>query len=213
MNGRIMTISLSEYFKKRFFLAVFIFGLVAGTFVINTMNKGYYDKIHVTQDHYIKMISDVVIDKSDIFKNGIMEYYKELVIILVLNCFFFGKAYNALYLFFKGAGVGVVLSSYVMKYGVKGLMVYIVSIFPHYILYIPAIILTICAGISMRRVVVENTGKNIKYDIKDISVTNIMRLLRKFVMYLVILLGFAVLISLVEAYINIPLFRSYIEKT
>lgn len=212
MNGRIMTISLSEYFKKRFFLAVFILGLVAGTLIINTMSKVYYHKINVTQDYYMKMISNVVVEKSDVLKNGIVEYYKEFVIILVLNCFFFGKAYNTIYLFFKGAGIGVVLSSYVMKYGIKGMMIYIMSIFPHYIIYVPAIVLTICAGISMRRVILDNTDRTIKYDLKNVSLTYITRLLRKFVMYLIILLIFAFLVSVVEAYINIPLFKGYIEN-
>lgn len=213
MNGRIMTISLSEYLKKRLFLFTFLFGLVAGTFVINTMSSEYYQRINVTQDHYMEMISDVVVDRGDILKNGIAEYYKEFVIILVLNCFFFGKVYNALYLFVKGAGMGVVISSYVMKYGVKGLLIYIISIFPQYILYVPAVILTICAGISMRHVIVEKSSRNTLLDIKDISAINIIRLLRKFTVYMIILFGFALFISLVEAYVNIPLFRGYIENT
>ncbi len=213
MNGRIMTISLSEYLKKRVFLFIFLFGLIAGTFVINTMSENYYQKIYVTQDHYIKMISDVIIDKGNILKNGMLQYYKEFVIILVFNCFFLGKLYNSLYLFIKGAGVGVIISSYVMKYGVKGLIIYIMSIFPHYILYIPAVVLTICAGISMRRVIVDNSNRNAFYDIKNISTNNMIRILRKFIMYMIILFGFAFIISMVEAYINIPLFRGYIENT
>ncbi len=212
MNGRIMTISLSEYFRKRLFLAIFIIGLVSGTFIINTMSKSYYEKINVTQDHYIKMISSVVVDKNDVFQNGIVEYYREFVIIFVFNCFFFGKAYNMLYLFLKGAGIGVVLSSYVMKYGVKGMLVYIMSIFPHYVVYVPSVILVICAGISMRRIIVDNMGKSTKYGLKDIAGRDLIKILGKISVYMIIILIFAFFISVLEAYINIPVFRGYLEN-
>lgn len=182
---------------KRILLFVFVFGLVLGTVFINTMNKGYYDKINVLQDHYVNLVSDVVVDKNMVFRNGIIEYYKEFALILLFNCFLFGKVYNGIYLFIKGAGIGIVLSSYVMKYSVKGMVIYILSIFPHYLLYVPAVVLTICAGISMRNIILNNGNSNVV-------------LLRKLSVYFIWILLFSFLVSFFEAYVNVSIYKSFI---
>jgi len=182
---------------KRSLLYIFVIGLVLGTIFINTMNKEYFNKINVLQDHYINLVSDVVIDKTLVFKNGIFQYYKEFALILIFNCFLFGKVYNGIYLFIKGAGIGIVLSSYVMKYSIKGLWVYIVSIFPHYLVYIPAIILTIFAGVSMRNIVLNNGNNSIM-------------LVKKIALYFVWILIFSILVSFFEAYVNVGIYKKFI---
>ena len=182
---------------RRMLIFVFVFGLVMGTVLINTMNRGYYDKINVLQDHYVNLISDVVVNKALVLRNGIIEYYKEFALILIFNCFVFGKVYNGIYLFLKGAGVGIVLSSYVMKYSIKGLPIYILSIFPHYLFYVPAVILTICAGISMRNIVLNNGNNNI-------------RLFKKLSVYFVWILLFSFIVAFFEAYVNVNVYKSFL---
>ncbi len=191
---------------KRKYIVLFLIGLVLGSVLINTMTSVYYNKINVLQDHFINLISDVVINKFEMFKNGIVQYYKEFALILILNCFFFGKIYNGVYLFVKGLGVGIVLSSYVMKYGVKGMLVYILSIFPHYFLYVPAIILTICAGISMRNLIMDCIGKNSVYNIREIRGIDFFRIAKKVLIYFIVIMFFALVISFFEAYINVSIY-------
>ncbi len=210
MNNRMMTYSLREYIKSRMYLAIFIFGLVVGTVAINILSESYHEKIIVTGEYYSEMMSYIQIDKGAVFLNGIGKYMKEFVIVLFLNFFFIGRIYNFIYLGIKGLGVGVVLSSYVLSYGIKGLFLYIVSTFPHYILYIPAIVVIIGSGISIRNIVLENASRNESYGIRGYSFGDFIRVGKRVVIYFVAALLLSVLISLVEAYINVPVFRKSI---
>lgn len=210
MNNRVIANSLYEYIKHRIYLAVFIFGLVVGTLAINILDEGYHEKIIVTGEHYTEMISYIEIDKGNVFFNSVQEYFKEFVIILFFNFFFFGKIYNILYLTMKGIGIGMVLSSYVLRYSLKGMFLYIASIFPHYILYIPSIVIVICSGISIRNIVVENATRNEKYGISQYSVNDFIRIGKKVLIYFLVALLLSVFIAFAEAYINVPIFKKSI---
>lgn len=199
-----------EYVKKRSYLFLFLLGLVAGTVIINILNRGYYDKINITQEHYIKTISDVIVNKRGMFVYLVSKYFKEFAIIIICNCFFFGKIYNIFYIFTKGVSISIVLSSYVLKYGVKGLLVFIVSIFPHYFVYILVIVLAICAGFSMRNNVLHNT--NTAGSLTNIDNVAILRVVKKLIIYLIIFMMLSMIISLLETYVNIGLYTSCIRK-
>lgn len=194
------------------YLLIFIIGLVVGTIAINVLDRSYQEKINVTGEHYSQMISDISIDKGDVFKNGVKEYYKEFVVILFFNFFFFGNIYNYMFLAFKGMSVGMILSAYVLKYGLKGMGIYVTSIFPSYIIYVPAIVLVIISGLNVRNIVVENTRSNERFGLNAYGINDFARIAKKVAIYFVIALVLAVGISFIESYINIPIFRKCLEK-
>ncbi len=194
------------------YLPMFIIGLVVGTIAINILDKSYQEKIIVTSEHYSQMISDIAVDKGDILRNGIKEYYKEFVVILFFNFFFFGKFYNYMFLSFKGASIGMILSSYVLKYKVKGLLIFIASIFPSYLLYVPALIMTIAFGLHIRKIVIENNIRNERYGINVFMPRDLVRILKKVSIYFFTILLFAIVISFVETNINIPLLKKSLEN-
>lgn len=213
MTGRILTVDISNLIRKNLYIIIFILGLVMGTILINTLSKEYCSKLNITEEYYINLIGDTIINKSDIFFNCIQKYFKEFFIILIFNCFYFGKLYNLLFTMYKGAGIGIVISVFVMKYGAGGVLVYLISIFPHYILYVPALIFVLMAGRNIRSCVVENISQKYKYNADNINMYCIIKVVKRLVVYMLIGFLAAMLISLLEAYINIPLFKSVLQKT
>ena len=64
----------------------------------------------------------------------------------------------------------------------------------------------------MRNIITVNADKSKQYGEGDININSIFKMIKKLGIYFIIILLFAFLISVIEAYMNIPLYKSYIEK-
>ena len=155
--------------RYRYMLAVMV-GVIAGTLIANYAIINITDKVGV--------LNNVALWQY-IFKTRIKEF--ALFILLLIT----PVAVPAVYIIFGiiGMSVGMVVSVSVMNMGIKGMFVYIVMTFPHYIIYAITIFILISIWETSR-------GSYVNINIRKIA----MALLVSFIL---LLAG-----TLCEAYVN-----------
>lgn len=126
-------------FDKRyvlFCLILVILGIVCGSLFIVILNSS--DKSIVIE--YIENFVDTIKNNSfnyiDTLKNTLIINYLIIFIISILGFTYFLAPLNILILFYKSFVIGFSLSSFILVYKIKGLLLSIIYIFPHLIINI-----------------------------------------------------------------------------
>lgn len=154
----------------------FIIGVLAGSLIINMFCRNYRGDINI-YNSYIYGHSNTInenINKWSYMLYCMGNYIKEFMIILLLNFTPFGNVFNRVFLCIKGILIGILVSANTLTYGAGGILLYIVSIFPHYIVYVPFVISSIYVSIKMSERVKE---KDKKISIKAIFIVFILAFL------------------------------------
>ena len=126
-------------FDKRyvlFCLILVILGIVCGSIFVVILNSS--DKSLVIE--YIETFVDTIKNNNfnyiDTLKNTLIINYLVIFIISILGFTYFLTPINILILFYKAFVIGFSLSSFVLTYKIKGLLLSIIYIFPHLIINI-----------------------------------------------------------------------------
>ena len=126
-------------FDKRyvlFCLILVILGIVCGSLFIVILNSS--DKSLVIE--YIETFIDTIKNNNfnyiDTLKNTLIINYLVIFIISILGFTYFLAPLNILILFYKSFVIGFSLSSFILVYKIKGLLLSIIYIFPHLIINI-----------------------------------------------------------------------------
>ncbi len=176
--------------SHRLFL-YFLLGILIGTLFLNICIGGYATKIGVYSQYFVNRLNiyGVAVDKMDFFIYCIKKYVIEITVILLLSITPIGMLFNKVYCLYKGIVIALLISSATLTYGVGGILLYIISIFPHYIFYIPLLSLVLYVGVKLSEMIKEHKKG-------------------KFKMRVVIFLIFlAVGTAFFEAYVNYPILK------
>ena len=126
-------------FDKRyvlFCLILVILGIVCGSIFVVILNGS--DKSLVIE--YIETFVDTIKNNSfnyiDTLKNTLIINYLAIFIISILGFTYFLTPINIIVLFYKSFVIGFSLSSFILTYKIKGLLLSIIYIFPHLIINI-----------------------------------------------------------------------------
>lgn len=167
----------------------FILGIITGTVLINFIGVAYADKIGIYSEYVMGTVSG---NESEVFSSWsffiycIKKYAVEIIIILVVSCTSLGKTFAGLYCVYKGMAIAILVSSATVVYGAGGLLIYVMSIFPHYFMYVPMLAFALFLGMKIR----ENLKNN-----------NLVKVILKGA---VIECGLIVATAVLEAYCNYP---------
>ena len=175
------------FFRRIFgqyrYYIVILLGAVVGSLMANLVIDDITDKIGMFNEDFNNAIMSVSLDKTlylrYILKLRLKEY---MCFMLVL---FTPAAIAGIYIFMLFAGIssGLMISVCIMNMGIKGMFVYIVMTFPHYIIYAITIFILISIWETSR-------GSYVNINIRKIA----MALLVSFIL---LLAG-----TLCEAYVN-----------
>lgn len=91
------------------------------------------------------------INRGSFFLYVLKKRLGSIWILALLSTTFLGVAAAYAYMLWVGAGTGFLLSAFVIQYGMKGILLFLASIFPHYLLYIPALILLLAWSVKVSR--------------------------------------------------------------
>ena len=183
----IQTMSPKE--EHRLFL-YFLCGVVLGTLMINIFGTSYEGNIDIYSSYLVgnSLSNDAKIDTWNYMMYCFKSYIGEFGIVFLFNLTPFGKVFNSLYLCVKGLTIGLLIAAATLAYGVGGLFLYIVSIFPHYIAYIPYVVCAIYVSIKL--------SERLKNKDKRLNLKAIL-----------IVIVLALITSLLEAYANYPILK------
>lgn len=189
-------------FDKRyvfFSLIIVILGIITGAlFIVMLKNE---DKTLVIEyiESFIENIKTNKINYTDILKNILMVNYIIIIIISIIGFTYFLFPVNILILFYKSFIIGFSLSSFILTYRIKGLLLSLIYIFPHLIINILLFAIltayTLKLSISMIKHIIKKKDVNMRV---------------YFNKYLYVLIIFTILVtvtSLYETYISTYLIK------
>ena len=126
-------------FDKRyvlFCLILVILGIVCGSLFVVILNSSDKSLVIEYIENFIDTIKNNNFNYIDTLKNTLIINYLVIVIISILGFTYFLVPLNILILFYKSFVIGFSLSSFILVYKIKGLLLSIVYIFPHLIINI-----------------------------------------------------------------------------
>jgi len=186
---KLQMMNFNKYHRLFF---TFLVGIVVGSFVFNLFFSGYAHKLGIYSEYYINNgdIYRETVDKGSFFVYCIKKYIMEFIIVMLANITPFGMIFNYCYCAYMGCVVSVLISSATLTYGAGGLFIYIVSVFPHYILYIPYVVA--CIYVSLKTAEFIKEKNKTKLSLKALLV--------------IILLAIGT--AMLEVYVNYPILRA-----
>ena len=126
-------------FDKRyvlFCLILVILGIVCGSIFVVILNGSDKSLVIEYIETFVESIKNNNFNYIDTLKNTLIINYLVIFIIYILGFTYFLTPINVLILFYKAFVIGFSLSSFVLTYKIKGLLLSIIYIFPHLIINI-----------------------------------------------------------------------------
>lgn len=149
-----------------FSLIMVVCGIITGSLFIVILNNS--DKTLVIEyiENFIESIKINEMNTNDIFKNTIINNYMFILIITIIGFTYFLIPINILVLFYKSFVIGFSLSSFILTYKIKGLILSIVYVIPHMIINILIFSLltafTLKLSINMIKCIIKKKEVNIR---------------------------------------------------
>lgn len=182
---RLQTMNLSE--GHRLFILFFL-GIIIGTLLINLFGRVYANNIGIYGNYLIddeNIWSNI--DKGAFFVYCSRKYFCQVIILVALNCTSKHKFINGIICLYKGFMISIIICTATISFGSGGIILFLLSVFPHYFIYVPMFVYTIYFGMNIRKYI-----KNHNYIsgiFKGCLVESV----------------FVVSTSFLEAYFNLPL--------
>ncbi len=122
------------------FLAVFCVGLLVGVFVLNIGKGILLEETGLFDEYTLYNMKYMTVDNSALFCYILRKRIGKLLILAVISTTYLGLAACMGTVFWYGMSAGVLLTSLTIRYGLKGILLAIVSVLPQYLLYIPVML-------------------------------------------------------------------------
>lgn len=191
-------------------LSIFIIGVVAGTFFINIFCSDGYDNFGIYSKYFIEKFQNLDVEKKELFLYSFWSRSKEILVLLVLSFTSLGSIAAEVFLAYKGLTIGILISVYVLQYGSGGLLLYGMSIFPHYIAYVLMVILLVSFSKEIYHCIKryrEDMQAHLKEAGQMIVKTKLMPYLKCF--FIILILN--VLTSYLETFVNLGIMKNVLD--
>ena len=140
-----------QTYGKYYFLLWFYCGIIAGTFLINFFCENFYESLGVYSSFFLDINKNISVPRASLFFYVIKKMAMEIGVLLVLINSKLKEISTRIFVCYKGVTVSLLVSAYVMKYGMSGIIIYLITIFPHFIPYIYMIIYILKMGDKQNR--------------------------------------------------------------
>ena len=178
---------------KLLFLCLLI-GVVLGAVVSNLFRGFFIDQFFLFDDSYINTLKTEELNHFVIFQMALIRHMKEFGLLCLLTTTMFGIPVFMFHVGYKGFSIGFIVSTAVMRYGMKGILFVLGYLFPHYLLLIPLYIILYFKGYE------------VNYRLYSKSVETRVRF-ANYIPYLFILIALIVVASFFEGYVNTSLLK------
>lgn len=122
-------------------LPVFCAGMLAGILILNIGKSTFVDSTGLFDEYILSGIKYMTVDGSALFYYVLRKRLMLLLILAVLATTYLGYAVCIGAAAWCGMAAGSYLSALVLRYGLKGMVLAAVGVFPQYLLYAPAVVL------------------------------------------------------------------------
>lgn len=122
-------------------LPVFCAGMLAGILILNIGKSTFVDSTGLFDEYILSGMKYMTVDGSALFYYVLRKRMLLLFTMAVLATTYLGYAVCIGAAAWCGMAVGTYLSALILRYGLKGLVLAAVGVFPQYLLYLPAVVL------------------------------------------------------------------------
>lgn len=168
-----------------------IIGVFFGVLCANIFRSSYITQMQVYESNVFAKIADKKIDYLGLFEYVLSKNFNSFVVFWLLSLTILGIPYMAFKVTSFGFFTGFFVSTITMQFGIKGLLLVAVYMFPQGLLYLPIILICLYKGFALCRTIYSENRNNFGGILK----------LVKSNLFLIFLLALAlVLASFLEAY-------------
>lgn len=126
--------------RQRMFFTCFSVGALIGIFIIN-MGKGVLlGDMGLFSEETLSQMMYMTVDGNAFFCYIFRKRIGRLLILAVLSTTYLGLVSCMGISFWYGMSAGTFLATLIIRYGLKGILLAFVSIFPQYLLYVPGVL-------------------------------------------------------------------------
>lgn len=129
-------------------LLPFLIGFVAGVLVWNFGGRSMTEESGLLDEYTLGKISSMELNHNAFFFYVLQLRMRTLWLLAMVSSTFAGIYLLYVYVVWIGFAGGALLSVSVIRYGIKGVMLMIMSCLPQYLFYLPAIIMMLGLGYS-----------------------------------------------------------------
>ncbi len=183
-------------------LPVFCAGMLAGILAINIGKSTFVENTGLFDESVLSGMKYMTVDGSALFYYVLRKRMVLLLTMAVLATTYLGFAVCVGAAGWCGMAAGTFVSALVLRYGLKGLVLAVVGVFPQYLFYVPAVALTLGWCESLYRAIY---SRNACADPAD-KVFWMKKLGRLGIIIAVVALG-----CLMEGYVNPKLLIGYLN--
>jgi stage II sporulation protein M len=138
-----------------------IFGVFLGVLCANIFRENYAGQMQNYESNVFSKITEGNIDYSGLFQYVLGKNFSDFVIFWLLCITILGIPYMALKITSFGFFSGFYISAVTMQYGIKGLLLVVVYIFPQGLLYLPISLISLYKGFELCRTIYSENRNNI----------------------------------------------------
>lgn len=117
---------------------VYVVGLFIGMLLMNFGKSIFLENAGFLSEDTLYHMKYITVDRNALFCYLLLQRMGRVLIILILTTTYLGIVVCYASVLWYGVGTGTFLAAAVIRYGMKGILFVVVSMFPHYLLYIPA---------------------------------------------------------------------------
>ncbi len=126
---------------KRYFTLFYMLGFFVGILYANIPARNYIISTGIFTQFYMEQYADVSVNTEDYFLYLIRVRVFPLILVGVAACTKFRKGVASLILLWTGFSSGMIFTASAMKIGVKGIILCLISLLPHFLFYVAAYII------------------------------------------------------------------------
>lgn len=188
-------------FEQRRFFSFFCMGFVLGILVMNIGKSIFLKETGLFDEYTLYQMRYMTVDSNALFCYIFRKRISRMLALTVISTTYLGFVACMGTSLWYGMSAGVFLTTLTLRYGVKGILLAIVSMFPQYLLYVPAVL----ALLSWCEELFRGIYTRGEYNMSD------KKLLVKKAGRLVVILSVITLGCLLEGYVNPYLLLGYLK--
>ncbi|MFF2482088.1 stage II sporulation protein M [Paenibacillus sp. NPDC058071] len=147
----------NHYTLYIFVAVLFVVGAVFGGLMVNALTLEQQQNLAADMNQYIQLMSNgIAVDEAHSFWDRFLFHGKWLLLLWLLGITVVGLPFVLALDFLKGALVGFSIGTLINQYAWKGLLFSLVSVAPHNLIVVPAIMATSVAAITFSAYVIKN---------------------------------------------------------
>ncbi len=122
-------------------VTIFTAGVFAGMFCMNFGRSILLENTGLLDEYTLYHMKYMTVDSSALFYYILKQRLCGVLVLAVLSTTYLGLAVCSGVVLWYGVCTGAFLATAVIRYGLKGILLVVVGIFPQYLVYVPAMII------------------------------------------------------------------------